>query len=426
MTSAGANTGQGPAPGPRAGSRAVDAGVEIVTVVGIGADGWSGLEPRARATVAEADVLLGGARHLALVPALAHQVARPWPSPLLPSLPGLLAEFAGRRVVVLASGDPLRSGVGSTLIDLLGAGRVCVLPAVSSVTLARARLGWSAESVDVLTLVGRELSGLRRLLTPGRRVIVLSSDAGTPAAVARMLVEGGFAEAELTVLGNLGAADESASSGTAVDFTEAVAPTLHVIGLELPSVPDGRWLPTVPGLPDEAFEHDGQLTKRDARAGALARLSPAPGHLLWDVGAGAGSIAIEWARTDPRCRSLAVERDPARAERIGRNAGRLGVAVRVVTGEAPAALGGLPTPDAVFVGGGATVPDLLETCWEQLGVGGRMVAHGVTLESERLLGRWFEQYGGELIRLGVERAEPLGRFTGWSPARPVTQWSATR
>jgi precorrin-6Y C5,15-methyltransferase (decarboxylating) len=391
-----------------------------ISVVGLGADGWPGLAPASREVVLAAEVLLGSARQLALVPG-STTVREPWPSPLLPALPGILERHAGRRVVVLASGDPLLSGIGTTLVGLLGEDQVEVHPAVSSVALARARMGWSAESSDVVTLVGRHPDALRRWLSPRRRLVVLGSAA---AEVARLLVEEGYDDSALTLLGDLGAPGESRVEGRAGTW-QGGSPALAVTCVEVGRA--ARVLPVVPGLPDDAFEHDGQLTKRDLRALALSRLGPCPGQLLWDVGAGAGSVAIEWLRTDPRCAAVAVEADAERTERIRRNAARLGVpGLAVRLGSAPAALAGLPAPDAVFVGGGATEHGVLDACWGALRPGGRLVVHAVTLETEAVLRDRHATLGGELTRVSVEHAQPLGSFTGWRPARPVVQWAAQR
>ena len=395
-----------------------------VTVVGLTADGT----PAAGGAdvLAAAEVVVGGRRQLALLPPLdAKQV--PLPVPLSDGLPALLEEYADARLVVLASGDPMRSGIGSTLVGLLGPDSVRVLPAVSSVALARARLGWPAEEADVETLVGRHPARLRRLLTPGRRVLLLSSDGDTPAIVAELLVDAGFGGSELTVLSDLGTAEERVEAAPAHAWTGRPAPALNVVAVVCRADPAAAWLPATPGLPDDAFEHDGQLTRRDLRASALARLAPAPGHLLWDVGAGAGSVGIEWLRSDPRCRAVAVESHPERAERVRRNAARLGVpSLEVVEGRAPDALAGLPAPDAVFVGGGASAPGVLEACWAALRSGGRLVVHAVTLETEAVLHRWAERHSGELTRIAVERAEPIGGFTGWRPARAVVQWATAK
>jgi precorrin-6Y C5,15-methyltransferase (decarboxylating) len=382
-----------------------------ITVVGIGADGWAGLSESARTAISGAEVVFGGPRQLAYLPASIPKV--PWPSPLLPALDGLLAGHAGRRVCVLASGDPLRSGIGTTLVKRLGAKDVEILPALSSVTLARARLGWSAEETEVVTVVGRDVHRVNRVLAPGRRVLVLGS---TSAALGDLLTARGYGDSRMTVLEELGGPGERRFDG----WTHSGS-GLSIVAVECAA---GPALSLVGGLPDDAFEHDGQLTKRDLRASALARLAPIPGELLWDVGAGAGSIAIEWSRAHPLNRAIAVERDPRRAARIGRNAETLGVPeLRVVTGAAPEALTSLPKPDAIFVGGGLTVPGVLDAC---LATGARLVAHGVTLESEQSLARAYTAHGGELIRLSVEQAAPLGGFTGWTPARTVTQWSVAR
>ncbi|BBZ26668.1 precorrin-6Y C5,15-methyltransferase [Mycolicibacterium madagascariense] len=394
-----------------------------LTVVGIGADGWAGLTDAARVIVQRADVVLGAPRQLGLLPDATGQLRRAWPSPLRPQLEALLDELAGRDVVALASGDPLVSGIGTTLIDVLGAERVTVVPHVSSVALARARLGWSAESTAVVSVVGRDVHAVLREVAPERRVLVLSSDEHTPGALAALLTEHGYGATRLTVLGDLGSDAETRVEATAAAFDAAV-PRLNIVAAELKGPLTVGW---APGLSDDAFEHDGQLTKRDLRASALARLLPAPGQLLWDVGAGAGSVGIEWMRAHPTCRTIAIEADGVRAERITRNAAALGVpALRVVHGSAPQALAGQPAPDAIFVGGGASHPGVLEGCLAALPRHGRLVVHGVTLETEVLLADAYRDHGGELVRIHVEHAAPIGSFTGWTPARAVTQWAYQR
>jgi precorrin-6Y C5,15-methyltransferase (decarboxylating) len=394
-----------------------------VTVVGIGADGWAGLPDPLRQTVLQAAVVVGGERHLDLLPDVVGQRRLQWPSPLRVGLPDFVADLGTEPVVALASGDPLVSGIGATLIELLGRDRVLIHPAVSSVALARARLGWPAESCAVISLVGRDAALVLRELAPARRVLVLSSDEHTPARVAALLTEAGYGGSVLHVLGDLGAPDESHLSGTAADWS-ATSPRLHVLALELSGPAVAGW---ATGLPDDAFEHDGQLTKRDLRAAALSRLAPVPGEHLWDIGAGAGSIGIEWMRAHPSCGATAVEGNEERAARIARNAARLGVpGLTVVTGRAPGALEGLRTPDAIFVGGGATTPGVLDACLAALVPGGRLLVHGVTIETEQLLAQAYGERGGELTRISVETAAPVGSFTGWTPARTVTQWAYTR
>ncbi|ACZ88351.1 bifunctional cobalt-precorrin-7 (C(5))-methyltransferase/cobalt-precorrin-6B (C(15))-methyltransferase [Streptosporangium roseum] len=399
---------------------------DLVMVVGIGADGWAGLSAAARRELHAAEVLMGSARQLALVPEpTAERVA--WPSPMLPALPALFASHRGRRVCVLASGDPMFHGIGTTLVRLLGTDRVRVLPHPSSASLACARLGWAVDRVEVVSVVTRPVESVHAAVHEGRRVLVLSADGRTPARVAALLAARGYGGSTMTVLERLGAAEERVISGTAGGWSLPVAHDLNVVALECRADAGTVPLPCVPGLPDEAFEHDGQLTKREVRAVTLSRLAPVPGELLWDVGAGAGSIAIEWMRGHPANRAVAVESHPERAARISRNAAGLGVpGLNVVTGPAPAALAGLEPPEAVFIGGGVTVPGVVEECWEALRPGGRLVANAVTVESEAVLASWHGELGGDLVRLAVSRAAPVGGFTGWRPMMPVTTWTAIK
>ncbi|MGW8883437.1 precorrin-6y C5,15-methyltransferase (decarboxylating) subunit CbiE [Streptomyces sp. NPDC055749] len=398
-----------------------------VSVVGIGADGWAGLPDASRTALTAADVLIGGERQLALLPPSCAGRRVPWPSPLRPAVPGLLAAHAGRSVAVLASGDPMFYGIGRALTEELGAGVPRILPHPSSVSYACARLGWPLEDTEVVTLVGRPAARLAAALHEGRRLLVLSADAATPAAVAALLCEQGFGPSRMRVLEQLGGEREACAEGIAETWGRPAGDPLNVVAVECRRAPDALRLGAVPGLPDEAYEHDGQLTKRHVRAATLGALAPAPGELLWDIGGGSGSIAVEWMRTAPSCRAVSVERDPERALRIARNADRLGVpGLRVVTGRAPAALAGLPVPDAVFIGGGLTVPGLLDACWDALPAGGRLVANTVTLESEALLAERYRAHGGELVRLAVAHAVPVGGFTGWRQAMPVTQWSVRK
>lgn len=402
----------------------------LVTVVGIGADGWDGLAAAPRAALREAQVLIGGPRQLALLPEDECGGRRVhWPSPLRPAVPGLLAAHEGQRVCVLASGDPMFHGIGRALGEVLGPERLRVLPHPSSVSHAAARLGWPLEDCRVVTLVTRPLATLAAALHDRRRLLVLSAGAQTPAQIAGLLRERGFGPTTMRVLEQLGDVHgrERVVEGVAETWDEPAGDPLNVVALECRRADGALRLGAVPGLPDEAYEHDGQLTKWHVRAATLAALAPAPGELLWDVGGGSGSVAVEWLRTDPSCRAVTVEREAGRAARIERNAERLGVpGLRVVTGAAPAVLDGLPAPDAVFVGGGLTEPGLLEACWAALPVGGRLVANTVTLESEAVLGQWHQRAGGELVQLAVAHAAPVGTFTAWRSALPVTQWSVTR
>ncbi|RFU87824.1 precorrin-6y C5,15-methyltransferase (decarboxylating) subunit CbiE [Streptomyces triticagri] len=399
-----------------------------VTVVGIGADGWPGIPEASRQVLLDAEVVIGGRRQLDLLPDLCTGERVTWPSPLRPAVPGLLAAHAGRRIAVLASGDPMFYGIGRALTEVLGPDALRVLPHPSSVSYAAAGLGWPVEDVEVVTLVGRPPDRIAAALHHGRRLLVLSADATTPDRIAALLRDRGFGPSRMRVLEQLGGEHEHFGDETTADSRpDHTGDALNIVAVDCRRAPDALRTGAVPGLPDEAYEHDGQLTKRHVRAATLGALAPAPGELLWDIGGGSGSIAVEWMRTHPSCRAVTVERDPVRAERIVRNAERLGVPdLRVVTGAAPDALAELPTPDAVFIGGGLTAEGLLETCWQALPAGGRLVANTVTLESEALLAAARRRLGGDLVRLAVAHAVPVGGFTGWRQAMPVTQWSAQK
>jgi precorrin-6Y C5,15-methyltransferase (decarboxylating) len=397
---------------------------DLVTVVGMGAGGWSDLGGTSRDALRSAEIIWGSDRQLALLPAEVTAERLRWPSPLLPALPGLLDGHPGRAVCVLASGDPMFHGIGATLVRLLGADRVHVLPHPSSASLAAARMGWPLATTDVVSLVTADPAVLRRQLNPGRRLLVLARDAGTPAVVAALLTEAGFGGARLTVLERLGGPEERLACGTAAGWSLPPGDPLTVIAVECG---DGPATSIVPGLPDSAYETDGQLTKREVRAVTLAALAPVPGALLWDVGGGSGSIGIEWMRSHPSCQAVAVESSLARCATIRTNAASLGVpALRVVEGRVPEALAGLPTPDAVFIGGGLTGDGVLDACLAALRPGGRLVANAVTVESEAAVAAGYTSLGGELTRLTVSRGSPVGGFTGWRTMMPVTIWSVTK
>jgi precorrin-6Y C5,15-methyltransferase (decarboxylating) len=339
---------------------------------------------------------------------------------MLPAVEPLLAEHAGRRVCVLASGDPMLYGIGGTLVRQRGTDGLRVVPHPSSASLACARMGWPVEDVEIVTLVGRPVESL--LVLPNRRLLVLSAGAETPDKVAELLRSRGFGPTPMTVLEQLGGPGERRHDGTAASW-QATVGGLNVIALDCRLAPGVSALGRTPGLPDDAYDHDGQLTKREVRAITLAALAPLPGEVLWDVGAGTGSVAIEWMRTHPSCRAVAVEQRDERASRITQNAAALGVpGLMVVHGRAPEALADLPRPDAIFVGGGLTADGVLTECWGALAEGGRLVANAVTLESEAVLTRWQSGVGGVLTRIEISRAAPVGGFTGWKPMMPVTQW----
>ncbi|PTR27532.1 precorrin-6Y C5,15-methyltransferase (decarboxylating) [Rhodococcus sp. OK519] len=400
--------------------------IDPIVVVGIGADGWDGLSPRAQAAVRNAEVLMGSTRQLSLVPeSEAKRV--PWPSPMLPALAGMFDEHRERRICVLASGDPMFHGIGVTLGRVLGPQRLQVIAHPSSVSLACARLGWPLHETTTVSLVNREASTLAASLSAGQRVLVLSNDEQTPAAVARVLDERGFGDSTMVVLEQLGGPAENIADGVAATWDRAPGDPLNVIALELRASDSALRLTRTPGLPDAAFRGDGQMTKHEVRALTLSALAPAPGELLWDVGGGSGTIGIEWMRTDPRCRAIAFEREDARVAQIVDNASQLGVPALRVLGSAPAAFTVEPSsPDAIFVGGGVTQDGLLDACWDRLRPGGRMVVNAVTAESEAFVLTWFSRLGGELRKFQIYRGEPLGGFTAWRPQLPVAQWSVVK
>jgi len=391
----------------------------VIIVVGIGADGMSGLAQSSRAELAKATIVYGSRRQLDLLDGSVTAARRPWPTPMLPALRAILDGAVGD-VHVVASGDPLLHGVGSSLIRLYGAENVVVLPHVSSVTLACSRVGWAVQDTEIISLVFREPHTAVR---KGGQSIVLSEDATTPSVLARLLTDTGRGDSEITVLEQLGGPAERRRSATAREW--ATRPPGDVDDLNVIAVrylPDERRFAV---MPDEAYANDGQITKQPMRALTLTALAPRPGELLWDVGAGSGSIAIEWCRSGPGCRAIAFERDEERRKRISENTVAFGVPVEV-TFDAPESFESVPPPAAIFIGGGLTQAGLLEACYGRLPVGGRLVANAVTVESEAVIAQWYSRYGGEVVRFDYQRGEPLGGFTGWRPAMPVTQWSVTK
>ncbi|MDE0048322.1 MAG: precorrin-6y C5,15-methyltransferase (decarboxylating) subunit CbiE [Rhodospirillales bacterium] len=391
-----------------------------LTVIGIGEEGPDALAPAARALIEQAEVLIGGARHLAMIPD-GHARRMTWRSPLADTMDDIRAA-QGRRVVVLATGDPFCFGIGTTLRRAFPEAGMLTIPAPSAFTLARARLGWSAEEVVGVTLHGRALETIRAHLAPGQRLLVLSHDGATPAQVAAQLTAVGYGASRLTVLAHMGGSDEARVSARADGWSEARVADLNTIAVECRAEGRVKRFRGAPGLPDRAFENDGQLTKREIRVQTLSALDPRPHALLWDVGAGAGSVAIEWLLSERTANAIAVERDGERCARIARNAAALGVPrLQVQQGAAPEALERLPVPDAVFVGGGLALPGLIETCWARLAAGGVLVANAVTLAGEAVLAEWAVRHEGTLTRLAVSRARPVGSHLAWRPLMPVTQ-----
>lgn len=399
-----------------------------LTVIGIGDDGLAGISAAARALIESAEVLVGGDRHQAMVASkTAERIT--W-SCGVGSVVEQIATRRGRRVVVLTTGEPMWFGAGGNLARRFPIEEMTILPHPGAFSLAAARLGWPLADVETLTVHSRPLAVLQRAIQPGLRLLVLSRDGETPAAVAGLLRERGFGPSRITVLEHLGSADERRLDGTAETWEHPRSANLNTLGIHCIAGANPRLLPPVPGLADDAFEHDGKMTKREARAAAIAALAPLPGQLLWDVGAGAGSVAIEWLRALPlsrradglEARAIAIESDAVRCQTIARNAAALGVPqLTIVQGEAPAALAGLPRPDVVFLGGGLSQVDVIAAAWLALTAGGRLVAHAVTLEGIAQLLAFYRDHGGDLVRIAISRASPVGRLTTFRPSMEVTQ-----
>jgi precorrin-6Y C5,15-methyltransferase (decarboxylating) len=373
-----------------------------LSIVGIGEDGVEGLTPIARGLISGAEIVFDRA----VEEVVAHR---------------------GRQVCVLASGDPYLYGVGSLLARHVDAAETIVVPAPSAFSLAAARLGWPLPEVAQVSLHGRALDRVRPHLQPGAKVLALTSDGDGPAALAQLLTASGFGASQVTVLEALGGARERVRAATAAGFDLAGIDPLNIVAIEVVAAPDARVLARAPGLADDLYEHDGQLTKREIRAITLSSLGPRPHELLWDIGAGAGSVVIEWMLADPSLAAIAIEARADRAARIRRNAAAFGVPdLQVLEGTAPVALEGLPPPDAIFIGGGASDPGVIEHALVSLRPRGRLVINAVTLESEALLLARHAALGGSLTRIAIARAEPVGGMTGWRPALPVTQWVWTK
>jgi len=397
-----------------------------LSIVGIGEDGVDGLSAVARELIAAAEVVFGGRRHLALAGPLIRGARRAWPSPFEKAIDEVLA-YRGRPICVLATGDPFHYGVGVTLARRIAAHEMVVVPAPSAFSLAAARLGWSLADAILLSLHGRSLDLIRPHLQPRARILALMSDSDAPAALARSLTATGFEKSCMTVLEALGGPRERIRTAEAASFALDSIEPLNTVAIEVESGPQARVLARAAGLADDLFEQDGQITKREIRAVTLSALAPRRGELLWDIGAGSGSIAIEWMLADPAMRAIAVERRTDRAARVRRNAMAFGVpGLTVIEAAAPEALRGLATPDAIFIGGGGGDSGLMEAATRALRSGGRLVINALTLETEALLLARHAAFGGELVRLAVSRTDSLGGKTGWRAARPVTQWSWTK
>ena len=396
-----------------------------LTVIGVGEDGYDGLSARARLAVGTAEVIVGSERLLAFLPAHTAEIHE-WPQPFSAVI-DRIRPLRGRRTVILATGDPLNYGVARKLLTFIPFDEVEIIPHLSAFSLAAARVGWSLPDCDTLTLHGRDAATIEPFIQPDVRLLVLTADAATIAEVARRLVARGFGRSAITVLENMGGIRERVSTFTADRIPQAGFSDLNTLAIHCIAAPDAQVLARLAGLPDDAFLHDGQLTKREVRAATLAALVPAPDKLLWDVGAGCGSIAIEWMRATRGCEAIAFESEAERLRLIAANASRLGTPrLRIAAGEAPATLLGQDAPDAVFIGGGLGVPGIFEASWEALKPGGAMVANVVTIEGEMHLYDLHEKHGGDLARIEVSYLTRIGSLRALKPRMAVTQWRARK
>ena len=397
-----------------------------LSIIGMGENGIAGLSDAARSRVAAAELVVGGRRHLALASALIASPTLAWRSPIEATFAEIIA-MRGSPVAVLASGDPFFHGVGSTLMRHVDPSEMTSLPQPSSLSLAANRLGWSMPDTVLMSLHGRPIEALRPHLGDGRRILALTSDGASAAQIAALLSGHGFGPSRFIALEALGGPDEAVREATADTQGGQATHPLTIVAIEVKALPDARRFGLAPGLPDAWFDHDGQITRGEIRAMTLSALRPQAGELLWDIGAGSGSIGIEWMLRHPSMRAACVERVAGRCRRIEANALAFGVpALNVEQGEAMMVIGRLPPPDAIFLGGGASDDQLVAALWQALRCGGRLVANAVTIEGSEALIRMARTHGGDILRLSMERMLPVGRYTAMKPLMPVVQWSAMK
>jgi precorrin-6Y C5,15-methyltransferase (decarboxylating) len=393
-----------------------------LSIIGIGEDGLTGLSPIAASCLDKAKIIFGGERHLSMLPPDDNREKIPWKSPFQTSISDIISR-RGQAVCILASGDPLCYGVGTTILKDINISEVTIIPAPSAFSLACSRLGLSLTEVETLSLCGRPVSLLQSYIYPGAKLLILSEGKNTPAHVAEILINRGYGNSQITVLEKMGNINENIITDIATNWQEKNVAPLNTMAVECIADRGIVGLSKFPGLPDSAFHHDGQLTKREVRAVTLSSLAPLPGELLWDVGAGCGSISIEWLRSDRRCCAIAIEQNSTRLNYIADNAAALGTPnLQIMAGKALEVIPNLPAPNAIFIGGGVTASEILENCWDVLLPGGRMVVNVVTLAGEQRLYQWYEKVGGNFTRIAIQRAEPIGKFLGWKAMSPVTQW----
>ena len=396
-----------------------------LTIVGIGEDGWEGLSVKARAAIEQAENIIGSSRTLAKLPRFKAKLHE-WPQPFSAVI-DQVTPMRGRRTVMLATGDPMNYGAARKILTFIPKTEVTIIPHLSAFSLAAARMGWSIPDCDCFTIHGRPAANLEAFIQPDARLLVLTEDETSIAEACRRLVRRGFETSEVAVLENLGGTSEAVTTFPANKMPARDWSPLNTLAVHCKAGPSAKIRSRIAGLPDDAFVHDGQITKREVRAATLAALAPAPDQLLWDIGAGCGSVAIEWMRSTRGCEAIAVEQDDGRRKMIAANADQLGAPrIKIIAGEAPDALKGLPRPHAVFIGGGVGVPGVFETAWQALRPGGRLVANVVSIEGEMHLYDLQEKYGGELVRIAISRLEAVGKYRALKPKMPVVQWRVTK
>jgi precorrin-6B C5,15-methyltransferase / cobalt-precorrin-6B C5,C15-methyltransferase len=392
-----------------------------LTIVGIGEDGWEGLGHRARRAIEQADHVIGSKRTLGMltkVKAIQHE----WPQPFS-AVVEQLKPLTHQRTVMLASGDPMNFGVARKVLEFVPKAEMEIIPHFSAFTLAAAQMGWSLPDCDCITIHGRPAANLEPFIAPDARLLVLTEDGSSVAEACRRLVARGFENSEVTVLENLGGPNQKVTSFLANTMPKQSWSPLNTLAIHcIPSSTAKVWS-RLAGLPDDAFVHDGQITKREVRAATLAALNPSPDQTLWDIGAGCGSVAIEWCRSTRGCQAFAIEPDKDRQQMITQNADQLGAArLFIFNGKAPEAYAGLPKPDAIFIGGGISDEGVFEGAWVALRSGGHLVANTVTLEGDRQLITLQENYGGDLVRMDVSTLTNVGDLRALRPRMSVLQW----
>jgi precorrin-6y C5,15-methyltransferase (decarboxylating), CbiE subunit/precorrin-6Y C5,15-methyltransferase (decarboxylating), CbiT subunit len=391
-------------------------------IIGIGDNGLDSLAHASRAVLEDAEVIFGGERHHELTASLTAE-RRAWPSPF-DALISDLKSLRGRRVVVLATGDPLWYSVGARIGREIDASEILYHPQLSAFQLAACRMGWSLADCETLTIHGRPAEQVIAFLAASQKLLILTKDSDSPSEVAKILRNLGFSPSRMTALAHMEGTDEARFDGTAADWSHEV-PEFHTLAVDLIAEEGATLLPRF-GLPDSAFVSDGNMTKQEVRAVTLARLGPVRGGVLWDIGCGSGSIAIEWMRAARDTCAFGIECRADRRALAAQNALALGVpGLKLIDAKAPEGLEDLPAPDAVFIGGGLS-REVVEIALAALKPHGRLVANAVTLESEAMLLSLRSEFGGDLTRLSVSRATPVGSLSGWKPFMPVTQWSLTK